>query len=363
MLDRLLHHYLFKSVVMLLLFIAVVTLLAYILAPLLIPIIVSFVLFAVLEPISGSLERQGMARSTASLSVLLLLVIVTVLAVYLLLPQLSSQLSELKTQVPVIWQSLTDFAEQVSAQINASLGLDVDTGKLLEPVIHQGNEFARDLLLQASNFLFSLSFMLVLIPIFTFFLIRDYRNMRNSLLDALPNRSFELAWLIYHRVAHQLQEYIRGIMIQSLIMTLVTSSGFYLIGLPSPVLLGIIAGVLNLIPYVGPLLAMVLPVLLALGHTPLDMWLVLYAVMVLLVGQLIDNVIVVPSVIAHAVNLHPVIVIIGIIIFGNLFGFIGMILAIPVLATVNIIFRGLLQGMRTRAIFANQGLTESATQN
>jgi predicted PurR-regulated permease PerM len=164
----------------------------------------------------------------------------------------------------------------------------------------------------------------------------------------LPNSSFELGWLIYHRVAHQLQEYIRGIMIQSAIMSINTSIGFYLIGLDSPVLLGMVAGILNLIPYVGPLLAMVLPVLLALGHAPLELWMVGAAVGVILLAQVIDNLLVIPSVIANAVNLHPMIVIVGIIIFGNLFGFIGMVVAIPVISTGNIIFRGLLQGLRSR---------------
>ena len=168
------------------------------------------------------------------------------------------------------------------------------------------------------------------------------------MLDMLPNSNFELGWLIYHRVARQLQEYIRGIMIQSGIMSINTSIGFYIIGLDSPILLGLIAGVLNLIPYVGPLLAMVLPVLLAFGHMPLDIWLVIAAIAVILIAQVIDNVLVIPSVIANAVDLHPVIVIIGIIIFGNLFGFIGMVVAIPVISTANIIFRGLLQGMKSR---------------
>jgi predicted PurR-regulated permease PerM len=137
-------------------------------------------------------------------------------------------------------------------------------------------------------------------------------------------------------------------MIQSGIMTVNTSIGFYIIGLDSPILLGLVAGILNLIPYVGPLLAMALPVLLALGHAPLELWLVGAAVAVILIAQIIDNVLVIPAVIAHAVNLHPVIVIVGIIIFGNLFGFIGMVVAIPVLSTANIIFKGLLQGMKTR---------------
>jgi len=186
------------------------------------------------------------------------------------------------------------------------------------------------------------------VPIFTFFLIRDYRSFRNHMLDKLPNSSFELGWLIYYRVARQLQEYIRGIMIQSGIMSIITTIGFYAIGLQSPILLGLIAGLLNLIPYVGPLLATVLPVLLALGHIPADLWLVGAAISVILIAQIIDNVIVIPSVVANAVNLHPLMVIVGIIVFGNLFGFVGMVVAIPALSTAKIIYCGLKQGINTQ---------------
>ena len=330
------------------LIISVISLLAVLLAPLLLPIIISFALYAILEPFSSMLERQGLSKTAASLSVLLLLVLVASLVLSLLMPHLSSQLSDMQKQLPTIWDTLVDFANNFMRFLAHSLGLDLQVRTLTEPFIEQADEWVKKALIEGSNILISLTDLMVLVPIFTFFLVRDFRTIRNQLLDKLPNNSFELGWIIYHRVAHQLQDYIRGIMIQSGIMTLVATSGFYLIGLDSPILLGLLAGILNLIPYVGPLLAMVLPVLLALGQAPLDLWLVLASIGVILIAQLIDNVLVIPSVIAHAVNLHPVIVIIGIIIFGNLFGFIGMIVAIPVISTANIIFKGLLQGIKTR---------------
>lgn len=346
MLPSVFRHSMARTVLLFSLILTVITLLAILLAPLLIPIIISFALYAILEPLSSYFERHGFSCTSASLSVLLLLVLIASLAIALLMPQLSAQLVDLQQQLPQVWKTLLDFAQQSSQFMAQSIGISLETDNILQPFFDQANEWGKTALVEGSNLIISFTILMVLVPIFTFFLIRDYRSMRNHLLDMLPNSSFELGWLIYHRVAHQLQEYIRGIMIQSGIMSIMATTGFYLIGLDSPILLGLVAGILNLIPYVGPLLAMVLPVLLALGHAPLELWLVGAAIGVILIAQIIDNVLVIPSVIANAVNLHPVIVIAGIIIFGNMFGFIGMVVAIPVISTANIIFRALLQGLK-----------------
>jgi len=348
MLQTLIKHPLSRTLFVFSLICTLITLLAILLAPLLVPIVISFALYAVLEPTSEIFERHGLSRNTSSLSVLLILVAIAALGVSLLLPQLSSQLVALQTQLPVVWQTITSLANDFSQHLVTSLGFDIDTIGLGEHFFSEANDWGKTALIEGSNLLINLSVVLMLVPIFTFFLIRDFRNFRNHLLDKLPNSSFEMGWLIYYRVAHQLQEYIRGIMIQSGIMSVITSLGFYIIGLDSPFLLGLIAGILNLIPYVGPLMAMVLPVLLALSHVPVDLWLVGAAIGVILVAQVIDNLFVIPSVIANAVNLHPLVVIVGIIIAGNLFGFIGMVLAIPVISTANIIYCGLYQGIKTR---------------
>ncbi len=326
----------------------IIILFAILLAPLLIPIIISFALYALLEPISEIFERHGLSRNASSLSVLLILVAVASLCVSLFLPHLSAQLSSLQSQLPIVWQTITTMGNDISQHIVSSLGLEMQSSGITQHFFSQANDWGKTALIEGSNVLISLSILIILVPIFTFFLIRDFRNFRNHLLDKLPNSSFEMGWLIYYRVARQLQEYIRGILIQSGIMSVITTIGFYAIGLDSPLLLGLVAGMLNLIPYVGPLLAMVLPVLLALGHSPIELWLVGAAVSVILIAQIIDNIIVIPAVVANAVNLHPLVVIVGIIVFGNLFGFIGMVVAIPVISTMNIIYCGLYQGIKTR---------------
>lgn len=328
--------------------IAALAMLAMLLAPLLIPIIISFALYALLEPLTSIIERKGLSRTASSLSVLLLLILAAILIMSLLMPLLSAQLSQLQSQLPVVWKTALGFAANLNEYFEQTMGLDSTSNNFSKSFLDNANEWGKTALIEGSNILINFTVLMILVPIFTFFLVRDYRNFRNFMLDKLPNNSFELGWLIYHRVAHQLQDYIRGIMIQSGIMSIMTTIGFYIIGMDSPILLGMVAGILNLIPYVGPLLAMLLPALLALGHVPLDLWLIGAAISVILVAQLIDNVFVIPSVIANAVDLHPVIVIIGIIIFGNLFGFIGMVVAIPVISTGNMIFRGLLQGIKSR---------------
>jgi len=348
MLQILIQHPLSKTFFVFSVICTVLILMAVLLAPLLIPIIIAFTLYALLEPISAIFERHELSRNASSLSVLLILVAIGALSVSLLLPHLSMQLSTLQSQLPVVWQSITTMGNDFNQHITASLNLDIQSSGISQHFFNQVDSWGKSALIEGSNLLISLSVLLVLVPIFTFFLVRDFRSFRNNLLDKLPNSSFEMGWLIYYRVAHQLQGYIRGIMIQSAIMCVITTIGFYILGFDSPFLLGLVAGTLNLIPYVGPLLAMVLPVLLALGHTPVEFWLVGAAVSVILIAQIIDNVIVIPAVIANAVNLHPLVVIVGIIVFGNLFGFIGMVVAIPVISTLNIIFCGLHQGIKTR---------------
>ena len=348
MIQLLFNHPLGRTVTIFSLICITILLLATLLSPLLVPIILSFALYALLEPLSEILERQGLSRNASSLSVLLLLVTIAALVFSVLLPHLAKQLSTLQSQLPGVWQSITSMGNDVSQHLFNSLNLDIKTSSISQHFFTQANDWGTTALIQGSNVLISLTVLLILVPIITFFLVRDYRSFRNYMLDKLPNSNFEMGWLIYHRVAHQLQEYIRGIMIQSGIMCVMTSIGFFIIGLDSPFLLGATAGVLNLIPYVGPLLATVLPILLAVSEVPIELWLIGAAISVILIAQLIDNMIVIPSVIANAVNLHPLIVIIGIIVFGNLFGFIGMVVATPTLSTANIIYRGLYQGIKTR---------------
>ena len=310
----------------------------YLLSSILIPIIISFTLYALFEPATLHLVRHNINHSLSILIVLVLLVFFGFIAVGFALPQLFEQVSLLQAKLPQILVQLEKFLTHYSGQLSEQIGIDLNVSEVIISLLSQSSSFGQSLLLNLSNKLLGFTMISLLVPFLTYYLLKDFKTVRNALMNWLPNSSFELGWLIYHRVSRQLYLYTRGVMIQSMVMALVCIVGFTLIGMDIPVLLGSITGILNLVPYVGPVISIILSLLVASAMTPFDPSLLYLGVFVIIAAQVIDNVVVIPSVIANAVNLHPVMVILGIIIFGSVFGTLGVILAIPAIATAKIIY-------------------------
>ncbi len=310
-------------------------------SPVLIPVVISFTLYALFEPATLFLVRHHINHSISILILLLLLVFIGFIAVGFALPQLIDQISLLQAKLPLILSKLEAFLTRYSDEFSALVGIDLDVSEVIISLLSQSSSLGQSLLLNVSNKLLGFAIISLLVPFLTYYLLKDFKLVRNRLMNWLPNSSFELGWLIYHRVARQLKAYTRGVIIQSMIMASICAIGFTLIGMDIAVLLGCITGILNLVPYVGPIISIVLTLLVASAMTPFDPSLLYLGVLVIISAQIVDNVIVVPAVIAQAVNLHPVQVILGIIIFGSVFGTLGVILAIPAIATAKIIYDNL----------------------
>jgi len=321
-------------------FAAVAAVAAYLLAPLLLPLILALALYALLEPASSGLMRRGVSPALAIGVVLAGLVLACTGGVWLLLPRLTRQVARLQGRLPAFWDAISDLGREAELTVRG-YGVEVEAGSMMQPLIDAASSWGKAALVQGSNVLLDLAVVLLLVPVFTFFLLRDFSSLRRRLLNLLPNATFEMGWLIYGRVAAQLHAYVFGIMMQSAIMCLVTTAGFAALGMDSPVLLGALAGVFNLIPYAGPVMAMVPALIIALGQVPFDPNLTVAAVSVIVVAQIIDNVVVVPAVVADSVDLHPLVVVTGIIVFGNLMGMMGMIVALPALSTAKIVLTAL----------------------
>ena len=310
----------------------------YLLSSVLLPIIISFTLYALVEPFTNSLVRKNINHSFAIVLVLVLMMSVSILAISFALPPLFHQVAILKNKLPFIFTQFEHFANVYSVKLGNMIGVDLNLSDVLVSLLAQSSSLGNALLVTISGQVAAITLSMILVPLLTYFILKDYKALRNKMLNWLPNQQFELGWLIYHRVTRQLQAYVHGVMIQSLIMALVSSLGYYLIGLDIPVLLGVLTGLLNLIPYLGPLISMSLAALVAAAMTPFNSSTIYLAIGVVIMAQIVDNILVIPSVIANAVDLHPVLVIVGILIFGNLFGTIGVILAIPALAAAKIIY-------------------------
>lgn len=329
----------FRSGAILLLVALPIVFLAWLLKTVMIPIVVSSVMYVLLEPAVNLLRQRGVNKTLAITIVLAIVIGIVTLFIVTMVPLLADQFASFRQRLPHAWDNLSQLAQRAEIWLTDVAGVTIDRGGLLQSATNAMRGASGKVIGHASSAVADLALWIMLIPLISFFFLRDFKSLRNGVLGWIPNSLFERSLLIYHKVTSQLELYVRGVMLQSLIMAVVTSIGFTIIGLPLAVLLGVLAGILNLIPYVGPLLAMVAPVLVSLSMG-MDAALLIAAVSVILVGQLVDNLVVVPTVLARAANVHPLMALLAIIVAGNLFGLAGMVFALPVLASVRIIFVG-----------------------
>ncbi|MDH5547540.1 MAG: AI-2E family transporter [Gammaproteobacteria bacterium] len=335
-----------RALTLYLLLLVVVVVVSLVFKPVLLPLAASFILYAVLYPMVAKLQGNGFSDSWSITLVLLLLTIFIIGSVVLLFPLLLEQIQELQTRLPLMWQKLSAFVDAFGKALRASMGVEFDTEKVIKRTLENIQSTGASIVVSSAGTMMQVAMALFLVPLITFFLLRDYRNMRNRFMGWLPNAGFELGWLIYHAVARQLQQYLRGVMLQSSIIAVFASIGFYLIGVDMAFLFGVLTGLFNLIPYIGPPLAIIPPLLVSLGGDEVTTLMMVGIPVVVLAAQLLDNLVIVPTLIANTVNLHPLVVLLGIIIFGALFGFIGMLIAIPFMAVSNIIFASLVFGLQ-----------------
>lgn len=314
--------------------------------PVLIPIALSFLLYIVLEPQVNRLVRRGMHELAAIILVLFTTVAGIAALFVLMFPLLLDQVADIQLRMPFIWKNIETLLGQANNITRTSLGLEINPQTVLANATAYTKHWSSALIFSSAGLVAQISMTLVLVPLVTFFLLRDYIGIRNRMMSWLPNRGFELGWLMYHKVGKQLQGYLRGIMIESSIIAAITSIGFLIAGIDMAILFGCLTGLLNLIPYVGPLIALIPPTIVALGAENYTTYSLLAIPVVILTAQLIDNILVIPAVIATTVDLHPLIVLFGIVIFGALFGFVGMLIAIPVISASKIVFFTLLYGLQ-----------------
>ena len=179
--------------------------------------------------------------------------------------------------------------------------------------------------------------LLLLVPLFSFFFLRDSRRIMRSLISLTPNRYFEVVLDIYAHVSWQLSHFIRGRILEALIIGIVIWMGLSLTDIRYAPILAIIAGATNLVPYIGPLIGMLPGLVIALVDLGVggQFWWIL-CVYVLIAQIIVDNFILIPILISKVSNLHPLGVILAIVMGGQLYGIIGMIIGVPIVSILNI---------------------------
>ena len=324
------------------------------------PIVLSLIVAFLLDPAVQYFEKRKINRT---LSIFIVYLIITLLAILLLLiigpPNWKGMAQALKADFPrYIARAIEYISGQLSvAQEHFPFLKNYD---LAEQLRSAAQSFVGLILVGTPRSALRIGSLFLLVPLFSFFFLRDSRWIMRSLISLTPNRYFEMVLDIYARVSWQLAHFIRGRILEATIIGIVVWMGLSLTDISYTPILAIVAGVTNLVPYVGPIIGMIPALVIALVDLGIggQFWWILCVY--LLIGQIIvDNFILIPILISRVSNLHPLWVILAIIMGGKLYGVLGMIIGVPIASVINIIFIEIRRYRRTfnpyNRFFSNQG--------
>jgi predicted PurR-regulated permease PerM len=312
-------------------FYALGLLLAYLLAPL-VRLFERAIAWFAIKIRFGLLRR--MARALAILLSYLVLVAVLVGFVSLVVPIVSREARQLWETREGIWDQATEWAEDIVAQFEVlPPWVQIEIERAIDDLTAYVTQIVRQAVqgtVVAVQYTFAIVLAITIIPFWTYFLLLDYGKLRNSMYASLPSGIRADLQQIMRLVDRTIGGYLRGQLVLMVVVGVMQAGGMALIGVPYALVLGVIAGVLEVVPGIGPTVAAIPAIMVALTISP---WLALLAAGVARVVQMVENSFIVPRVLGESVGLHPVVMMVMLVVGAELGGLPGLILA-PVLTAV-----------------------------
>jgi|WetSurMetagenome_2_1015567.scaffolds.fasta_scaffold39784_3 putative permease len=300
-------------------------------------VIISLLLAYILDPVVTALESRGLPRGLATLLVLLLLGATVALLAVLLVPVIVHQVRALQSGATTqVAASAIESIQQGLRERLAFLGLgSIDLGVKIEELKRTIGEKVFEFLVKDS---LELIISLVTIPFMMFFFLKDGRDLKKRVVSMVPNRYFEFTLDLLYKMDVQLGNYLRGQFVDALTFGLLSIIALWILGVNYFIFLGAFAGLANLIPYVGPIAGMVPAAIVAVLNSG-SLGSAVAVVVAFVILKLVDDFAVQPLVVASSVEMHPVLVLIAIMIGGELFGILGMLLAVPVAGFFKVVLK------------------------
>ena len=309
------------------------------------PFLIAFALAYLMDPLVDKAESKGVPRTGAVIFIMAVLFLLVVFFCILFIPILSMQTESLMQNIPAYIGIVKDWLQPL---LDVIRGLDPEK---VEAILNKGLskfgelpmkalQFSGKLLLGSISNLFNIVLMianLVIIPVVMFYLLRDFDSINKRLLNLAPLRLQEKIGNLVLEIDQVLSNFVRGQLMVVTIMGLMYACGLFLCDTPMSLSLGLMAGLVNLVPYLGLILGFVPAAILTFMHT--QEWLsVLGVAGVFAFVQAIESMVITPRILGENIGLHPVAVIFAVLLGGELFGLVGMILGVPAVAILNVLF-------------------------
>lgn len=328
----------------------VFVLFVFLLKPILLPFIVGMALAYMLDPLADRIERMGASRLVATLTILVLFTLIVVLALVALLPVLSHQVTLFIERMPDLLARLEVLGRELGAEWldRGWLGslMPDQTGDSMTSTL--GNLAA-----QAASWLagvlgtvvsgglaiVNLVALLVVTPVVAFYLLYDWDRMVAHLDAWVPRDHVGTVRDLARQIDDALAGFVRGQGLVCLILGAIYAVGLSIVGLNFALLIGVGAGIISFVPYVGTITGFVVGVAVALVQFWPDWLPILAVVAVFSVGQFVEGNFLQPKLVGDRVGVHPVWLMFALFAFGYLFGFVGMLLAVPLSAAIGVLAR------------------------
>lgn len=307
----------------------------------LLPFAIALVLSLLMHPLVQFMNEAGIHRSLAILLIFMAFFTLVGFGIYRGYPHLITQLRLLSEQAPELTETYQAWTKQLSAQterlpdglhekVDGSLSNFEDWISMKVMVMLAGMRNLLDMVI-----------LLAVIPVMTFYFLKDYKKIGSWLLQWLPAAWHEEAERLTKQLNLSLGGYIRGQLFISLVVGVLATLGFWLIDLPYPLVLGILAGVTNIIPYFGPLLGAVPALIVAFT---VSVKIVAFTLIVVIIIQVAEGNLLSPYIMGKSVHIHPLFIIFALLAGGEVAGIPGLILAVPVLTCLKVIVSEIREG-------------------
>ena len=347
---------------------ALLAAITYLLAPILTPFLAGALLAYMSDPLADRLEAKGLNRTQSVIVVFVIISLVLLVAMLLLIPQLSDQIQTMVQQVPAVIQV---FREKIQPWLTQHFGISINLpdkealSKLVSEHWQQTGDFAAELMKKVSKSSMAIVTWLTnlfLVPVVTFYLLRDWDLMMAKIRRLLP-RNLEghvTSWAV--ESDEVLGAFVKGQLLVMCALGVIYSLGLWAVGLDLALLIGMLAGLASIVPYMGFIVGIVTALVAAYVQfqTPESL---LWVLAVFGIGQALESMVLTPLLVGDRIGLHPVAVIFAIMAGGQLFGFVGVLLALPVAAVIMVLLRHLHDEYKQSRLYDTDQPIENGSEN
>ncbi|POF28770.1 AI-2E family transporter [Roseibium marinum] len=332
----------------------------YVFSGVLLPFVAGMAVAYLLDPVCDRLEKIGIGRMWATLTILLAFIFILVLFFVLLLPVLGNQLAKFLENFPDLVQKLQGLlSKNLGSGLATAAGIDADDLQAtMSNLIGQGASFVGKLaqsLWSGGQALLSILSLFVITPVVAFYLLLDWDRMVRRIDSWLPREHLAQIRELAAEMDAAVAGFVRGQVSVCLILGTFYAVSLAVVGLNFGLLIGMGAGLVSFIPFVGAGLGLVISVGVALVQFWPDWpWIVAVAA-IFAVGQFLEGNILQPKLVGDSTGLHPVTLMFALFAFGYLFGFVGMLIAVPAAAMIGVLARFALRQYLASPVYRGTG--------